>query len=145
MGGCARPRPGPGRTAGACASQGPRGSWPCCTLSRSVFKILDRYLVREIIIPLCLGLLVMTFVLMMPPILKDAEKLIAKGVAWQPIIRAMLTLVPQALCITIPMAVLLGILVGFGRLSADREFVALQPYGASMLRLLRQIVLLAML
>jgi LPS export ABC transporter permease LptF/LPS export ABC transporter permease LptG len=110
-----------------------------------VFKILDRYLVREIIIPLCLGLLVLTFVLMMPPILKDAEKLIAKGVAWQPIIRALLTLVPQALCITIPMAVLLGILVGLGRLSADREFVALQACGVSVFRVLRPIVLLALL
>jgi len=110
-----------------------------------VFKILDRYLVREIIIPLCLGLIVLTFVLMMPPILKDAEKLIAKGVAWQPIIRALLTLVPQALCITIPMAVLLGILVGLGRLSADREFVALQACGVSVFRVLRPIVLLAVL
>jgi len=110
-----------------------------------VFKILDRYLVREIVLPLCLGLLVLTFVLMMPPILKDAEKLIAKGVAWQPIIRALLTLVPQALCITIPMAVLLGILVGLGRLSADREFVALQACGVSVFRVLRPIVLLALL
>ena len=110
-----------------------------------MFKILDRYLVREIIIPLCLGLLVLTFVLMMPPILKDAEKLIAKGVAWQLIIRALLTLVPQALCITIPMAVLLGILVGLGRLSADREFVALQACGVSVFRVLRPIVLLALL
>ncbi len=82
---------------------------------------------------------------MMPPILKDAEKLIAKGVAWQPIIRALLTLVPQALCITIPMAVLLGILVGLGRLSADREFVALQACGVSVFRVLRPIVLLALL
>jgi lipopolysaccharide export system permease protein len=110
-----------------------------------VFKILDRYLVREIVLPLCLGLLVLTFVLMMPPILKDAEKLIAKGVAWQPIIRALLTLVPQALCITIPMAVLLGILVGLGRLSADREFVALQACGVSVFRVLRPIALLAFL
>ncbi|MBZ5560728.1 MAG: LptF/LptG family permease, partial [Acidobacteriia bacterium] len=110
-----------------------------------MFKILDRYLVREIVLPLCLGLLVLTFVLMMPPILKDAEKLIAKGVAWQAIIRALLTLVPQALCVTIPMAVLLGILVGLGRLSADREFVALQACGVSVFRVLRPIVVLALL
>ena len=41
------------------------------------------------------------------------------------------------------MAVLLGILVGFGRLSADREFVALQACGVSLFRLLRPIALLA--
>ena len=38
-------------------------------------KILDRYLVREIVPPLILALLGLTFVLMMPPILQNAEKL----------------------------------------------------------------------
>jgi LPS export ABC transporter permease LptG len=41
------------------------------------------------------------------------------------------------------MALLLGILVGFGRMSADREFVALQACGVSLFRLLRPIALLA--
>ena len=54
-----------------------------------------------------------------------------------------MTLVPQALGITIPMALLLGILFGLGRLSADREFVALQACGVSVFRVLRPIALLA--
>ena len=41
------------------------------------------------------------------------------------------------------MAVLLGILVGFGRLSADREFVAMQACGVSLMRLFRPVVLIA--
>src|SRR5437867_9019873 len=102
--------------------------------------ILDRYLVREILVPFGLWLLLLTFVLMMPPILQNAEQLIAKGVAWPTILRVLLTLVPQALGITIPMALLLGILIGLGRLSADREFVALQACGVSVFRVLRPIV-----
>jgi lipopolysaccharide export LptBFGC system permease protein LptF len=39
-------------------------------------KILDRYLVRVIVPPLLLALLGLTFVLMMPPILQNAAKLI---------------------------------------------------------------------
>jgi lipopolysaccharide export system permease protein len=108
-----------------------------------VTTILDRYLVREILLPFCLWLLLLTFVLMMPPILQNAEQLIAKGVAWQIIIRVLLTLVPQALGITIPMALLLGILIGLGRLSADREFVVLQACGVSLFRVLRPIIVLA--
>src|SRR5882724_11671829 len=108
-------------------------------------KILDRYLVREIVPPLLLALLGLTFVLMMPPILQNAEKLIAKGVSWPVILRVLLTLVPQALCVTIPMAVLYGILLGLGRLSADREFVALQACGVSVFRICRPIALLAVL
>src|SRR5580765_3908766 len=108
-----------------------------------VLKILDRYLVREIVPPLLLALLGLTFVLMMPPILQNAEKLIAKGVSWPIIARVLLTLVPQALCVTIPMAVLYGILLGLGRLSADREFVALQACGVSVFRICRPVALLA--
>jgi LPS export ABC transporter permease LptF/LPS export ABC transporter permease LptG len=108
-------------------------------------KILDRYLVREIAPPLLLALVGLTFVLMMPPILQNAEQLIAKGVGWSIIFRALLTLTPQALSVTIPMALLYGVLFGLGRLSADREFVALQACGVSIFRLMRPIALLAVL
>src|SRR6266576_7012201 len=83
-------------------------------------KILDRYLVRVIVPPLLLALLGLTFVLMMPPILQNAAKLIEKGVEWSVVLRVLLTLMPQALSVTIPMALLYGILFGLGRLSADR-------------------------
>ena len=96
-------------------------------------EILDRYLVREIALPFVLALVVLTFVLMIPPILqRGARQLIAKGVEWSIVARRCCTLLPQALSLTIPMAVLLGILVGFGRLSADREFVAMQACGVSL-------------
>jgi LPS export ABC transporter permease LptF/LPS export ABC transporter permease LptG len=108
-------------------------------------KILDRYLVREIVPPMLLALLGLTFVLMMPPILQNAEKLIAKGVPWTIILRVLITLTPQALSVTIPMALLYGVLFGLGRLSADREFVALQACGVSVFRVFRPIALLAVL
>ena len=106
-------------------------------------RILDRYLVREIVPPLLLALLGLTFVLMLPPIMQSLANLIAKGVAWTVIVRVLVTLLPQALSVTIPMALLYGILFGLGRLSADREFVALQACGVSVFRLLRPIALLA--
>ena len=39
-------------------------------------KILDRYLVRQIVPPMLLALVGLTFVLMMPPIMQNAAKLI---------------------------------------------------------------------
>ena len=107
-------------------------------------RLLDRYLVREILLPFSLWLLLLTFVLIMPPILQNAEQLIAKGVAWPIVLRVLVTLLPQALGITIPMALLLGILIGLGRLSADREFVALQACGVSIFRVMRPIVVLSL-
>src|SRR6478672_8566976 len=108
-----------------------------------MFRILDRYLVREIVAPFFLGLAVLTFILEIPPILNQAEQFISRGVEWSIVIRVLGLLLPQALCLTIPMAVLLGILVGFGRLSADREFVAMQACGVSLTRLARPVLLVA--
>src|SRR5204863_9654252 len=113
-----------------------------CSLVAPV-RILDRYLVREIVPPLLLALLGLTFVLMLPPIMQSLANLIAKGVAWTVIVRVLVTLLPQALSVTIPMALLYGILFGLGRLSADREFVALQACGVSIFHVLRPIALLA--
>jgi LPS export ABC transporter permease LptF/LPS export ABC transporter permease LptG len=109
-----------------------------------VLKILDRYLVREIVIPFLLVLLGLTFALEMPPILQQGEKLIEKGVQWHIVAQVLLTLLPQALGVTIPMSLLLGILVGLGRCSADREFVALQACGVSVFRILRPLAFLAL-
>ena len=51
---------------------------------------------------------------------------------------------PQALAITIPMAFLLGLLVAFGRLSGDSEWVAMQACGVTLLRMLRPVMALAL-
>jgi len=108
-----------------------------------MLKLLDRYLIREMLVPFVLGLVVLTFLLQVPPFLQQSELLVAAGVPWSTILQALYMLLPQALSITIPMAVLLGILVGFGRLAADREFVAMQACGVSLARLLRPVVLVA--
>jgi hypothetical protein len=49
----------------------------------------------------------------------------------------LLTLLPQALGVTLPMALLAGLLMALGRLSGDRETVALLACGVNPLRLLR--------
>jgi LPS export ABC transporter permease LptG/LPS export ABC transporter permease LptF len=108
-------------------------------------KILDRYVVREILPPLFLSLLIFTFILEIPPVLEQLETLVAKGVSWDIAGRMLLTLIPQALGLTIPMSLLVGLLVGLGRLSNDREAVALLACGVSPYRLLRPVLLLALL
>src|SRR5687768_13221500 len=93
--------------------------------------------------PFLLGLLVFTFIFIIPALMEYAERLVAKNVSGLLIAGLMLRLVPQALAITLPMSLLLALLVAFGRLSADREFVALQACGVSLLRLLRPVGIIA--
>jgi LPS export ABC transporter permease LptG/LPS export ABC transporter permease LptF len=108
-----------------------------------MLRKIDRYVIRETIPPFLLSLVIFTFLLEIPPVMRDLEMLVAKGVSWQVAGRIMLTLIPQALGLTIPMALLTGLLIGLGRLSADRETVALLACGVSPHRLLRPVMLMA--
>jgi LPS export ABC transporter permease LptG/LPS export ABC transporter permease LptF len=109
-----------------------------------MLRILDRYIVREILPPFALALLVFTFILQMDPVARLAQPLLAKGAPASVIARALLTLLPQALAVTVPMAFLLGLLVAFGRLSGDSEWVAIQACGVSLTRMLRPVLALAL-
>jgi lipopolysaccharide export system permease protein len=106
-------------------------------------KILDRYLIREIIPPAFLALIIFTFLLLIPPVMDELQALVAKGVAFGVAIRMLAMLIPQALGLTIPMSLLVGTLIGLGRMSGDREAVALLACGVSPYRLLRPLLLLA--
>jgi LPS export ABC transporter permease LptG/LPS export ABC transporter permease LptF len=106
-------------------------------------RILDRYVIREIVPPLLLSLLIFTFILEIPPVMDQLEALVAKGVPWGVAAQMLLTLVPQALGLTIPMALLVGLLIGLGRMSGDREAMALLACGVSPYRLLRPVLFLA--
>src|SRR4051794_8862361 len=75
--------------------------------------------------------------------MEQLEALVAKGVPWGVAGRMMFTLIPQSLGLTIPMALLVGLLIGLGRMSGDREAVALLACGVSPYRLLRPVLMLA--
>jgi lipopolysaccharide export system permease protein len=102
-------------------------------------RIIDRYIVREILLPFAIALVVLTFVLIIPFIIELAEQLIQKGVSWPTILQLMATLVPSTIGLTIPMALLVAVLIGLGRLSSDREIVVLMACGVSPYRLLRPV------
>ena len=108
-----------------------------------MLKTLDRYVIREILPPMFLSLLIFTFILCIPPVMVQLEQLVSKGVPWLTAGRILLTLIPQALGVTIPMALLVGLLIGLGRMSGDRESMALLACGVSPYRLLRPVLLLA--
>ena len=106
-------------------------------------RILDRYILRQMAWPFALGLVVFTFLLIVPQLMQYAEDYVSKGVSLWIVGRLVMTLLPYSLALTIPMSLLLALLVAFGRLSADREFVALQACGVSLYRLFRPVVAVA--
>lgn len=106
---------------------------------------IHRYIAREIAVPTLIGLLIFTFVLLMGRILKLVELVVNKGVPLGEILQLFAYLLPAFLVITIPLAFLLGVLLGFGRLSADNEVVALRASGIPIYGMLRPVLVLAVL
>jgi LPS export ABC transporter permease LptF/LPS export ABC transporter permease LptG len=106
-------------------------------------RLLDRYIVREMVAPSAIGLLVFTFVLLIDQIPRLLAVLVERSADLSTIFRVFLTLLPSILAVTIPMAFLLGVLLAFGRMASDSEIVALRAVGVSPLRLLAPVMMLA--
>lgn len=110
-----------------------------------MLKFFDRYVLREITPPFLVGLLITTFVLLMNQILLFTEIFITRGVSFRDLVLILLYIVPSILVLTIPMAVLMGILGGLGRFSSDSEIMAFKTLGISTLRLLRPVLVFSFL
>ena len=106
---------------------------------------IHKYILKEISIPAFLSLLIFTFVLLMGKIPRVAELVINKGVPATKIFQLFSLLLPTFLSITLPLSFLLGILLAFGRFSADSEFIALKASGVSLYNLVKPVFFLAVL
>ncbi len=105
---------------------------------------IHRYLLREIAVPTLLALAVFTFVLLMGRMLRLVEMVVTRGVPFSEIFQLFVYLLPAFLVITLPLSCLLGILLGFGRLSGDGEIVALKSSGIGLYAMLRPVLLFAL-
>ena len=106
---------------------------------------IHRYILREISAPTLLSLLIFTFVLLMGKIPRLAELVINKGVPAAEILQLFSYLLPTFFSVTIPLSFVLGLLLTFGRLSADSEYIALKASGISLYNLMKPVMLLAIL
>ena len=94
-------------------------------------RTVTRYLLSEIIPPFCFGLLTFTFILLIARILKLVELVVTRGIPLSQIGKLFALILPTFLELTVPMAFLLAILLGLGRLSSDQELLALKSSGFS--------------
>ncbi len=104
---------------------------------------LQRYVLRETLAPMGLGLVVFTFVFLIGQMFQLTEYLLTPGIPAMLGIELILLILPSVMALTIPMAVLVGVLLGIGRLAADREILAIKASGISLIHLAKPIVILA--
>ncbi len=102
-------------------------------------RLLDKYIGREVGSHAALGLAVFTFVFFVPQLVRLMDLIVRHSGGIGMVLLIFLCSLVPVLAFTIPMAVLVGVLIGLGRLSADSEIVALHASGISLRRLLRPI------
>jgi lipopolysaccharide export system permease protein len=107
------------------------------------FTILDRYVAREVFAPFATGVGLLTFALVTGRMVKLTEMVVNRGVSLKDVVLLVAYVMPAFLELTLGMAVLLGVLLGFGRMSSDQEMTAARACGVSLYRLAAPVMLFA--
>ncbi|HEX2951160.1 MAG TPA: LptF/LptG family permease [Armatimonadota bacterium] len=109
-------------------------------------KILDRYISASIAAAFLSGVTMFMVLICAMDLLKDMIELIAQqGVPARIAVTIFAYRVPGMLVYAFPMALLLGILLVFGRMSSESEMVAIRASGVSFVRVIMPTLLIALL
>ena len=100
-------------------------------------RILTRYILGEVVSHALIGAAVFTFILFTRDLGRILELVVRNSAPLPSIAEIFFYTIPVALTYTIPMGVLVGILIGLSRLSADSEVTAMRASGLSVWTFLR--------
>jgi len=107
-------------------------------------KLLDRYIFTELLSPFSLSLGVLCFIMLTRELLRLVELLVSKGVGLWAVLKVFAHLLPSFLVLTLPIAGIIASITAFGRLSMDKELVAMRAAGLSLLRLAQPVILFSL-
>ena len=102
--------------------------------------ILWRHVLREMLPPTLLAFLIFTFLLLMRYLLQISRLWIQHGAELETVLWSLVYSLPHIVVLTLPMGVLVGGLLAFGRMSSDFEIVALRAQGMSLLNLVTPVL-----
>ena len=107
------------------------------------FRVIDRYVYRELLPIFALAVGIVTFLHVMDR-LQDFSNMIVNGAPFGLVFRTWALLLLSFMSHTLPMGLLLAIVIAAGRLASDLEVVALSAGGVSPLRLFRPFLVAAL-
>jgi lipopolysaccharide export system permease protein len=104
---------------------------------------LDRYILREHYGPFVFALVVVTLVLVVDFIPNVVKMVVSKGLPAWVIIQVFVLNLAWMFALAVPMAVLSGTLMAFGRMAGDSETTAMKAAGVSLYRMIVPVLILA--
>lgn len=103
-------------------------------------SLLNRHLLRATAGPFLFGFFVVTFVLIIDILYRFVELFVSKGVPFPLAAEVLLLSLGHTFALSVPMAVLIGVLMGVGQLAADAEITAMKASGVGLYRILRPLL-----
>jgi LPS export ABC transporter permease LptG/LPS export ABC transporter permease LptF len=92
-------------------------------------RILTRYILGEVLSHALIGCVIFTFILFMKELPRILEMVVHNSSTLVSVVEVFLLTLPNFLMVTVPMAVLVGVLLGFSRLASDSEIIAMRASG----------------
>ncbi len=96
-----------------------------------MIKILHKYIVKEFIGSFVFGLTIFSAILLLDQIFQLVDLFLSKGVGFFLIFQLFVLIIPNILSLTIPMAILFGVLLSYGRFSEDNEITVMKATGVN--------------
>jgi LPS export ABC transporter permease LptG/LPS export ABC transporter permease LptF len=106
-------------------------------------RIFTRYILREVTSYALLGGALFTFVLFMRDLGRILDLVVRESATLGQVVLVFAYTLPSAITYTIPMAVLVGILLGLSRLASDSEITAMRASGMGALSFVRIVSIVA--
>ena len=103
-------------------------------------RIIDRYIMRELLAPFFLSMAVLTLALFLQKMFRLMELVLSKGSTLAATGKLLLFIMPGFLAITIPMSLLVAALTAFTRLSSDSEMTAMKASRISLYAMVRPVM-----
>ena len=106
-------------------------------------KIIDRYILNEIKMPVLFGISLFTFIFLIDIIVAMMENIIVKGISIIDVLRILSFYLPPILAQTIPMGMFLGIMLTFSKFTRTSEATAMSAVGMSLRDIVKPIFISA--
>lgn len=106
-------------------------------------KIIEKYILEDVKMPIIFGVSLFTFIFLIEIIVSLMENIIVKGISLIDVLRILSFYLPPILAQTIPMGVFLGVMITFSKLTRTSETTAMSSIGMSLDDILKPIIILA--
>lgn len=107
-----------------------------------MIKAIDRYLLRQIVPTIVLILFIAAIILLMERLMRLLDIAVGNGVSTLVVFQMLFYLIPYYIGLALPMALFLGVLLAFRKLSAQSELDAVHSCGIGLSRFVRAALIL---